>query len=281
LHPNVLLPAITCVLGVAFAGVLLARFARRHQAYHLVWAVGLVWYALAAGSEAVGGQFGWSGGLYRAWYITGAIGVAAYLGAGTLYLHRDPAFGSLTVVCVLAGSPAPLATGHLVIGLVCLAAAIVLTAVLSWRPTWFVHTVVVILVAANLVAAYQVLVAPVDLSLLPTSPDQVVSGQAFDAETRALTPPFNISGALVLVLGAVISGLHFRRSRSQPNRVLSNVLIAVGAFIPSLASGLTRFGITSLFFVGELLGLLFILAGFVLSGTPRPSHPRSGLVSSE
>ena len=32
----------------------------------------------------------------------GAIGVAAYLGAGTLYLHRDSAFGSLTVVCVLA-----------------------------------------------------------------------------------------------------------------------------------------------------------------------------------
>jgi hypothetical protein len=278
---NVLLPAITCVLGVAFAGVLLARFARRRQPYHLVWAVGLVWYALAAGSEAVGGQFGWSSGLYRAWYITGAIGVAAYLGAGTLYLHRDPAFGSLTVVCVLAGSPAPLATGHVVIGLVCLGAAMVLTAVLSWSPTWFVHAVVLLLVVANLVAAYLVLIAPVDLSLLPTGPDQVVSGQAFDAETRALTPPFNISGALVLVLGAVVSALHFRRTRSRPDRVLSNVLIAVGAFVPSLASGLTRFGITSLFFVGELLGLLFILAGFLLSGTPRAPERRSTLVSSE
>jgi hypothetical protein len=42
-------------------------------------------------------------------------------------------------------------------------------------------------------------------------------------------------------------------------------LIAVGAFIPSVASGLTRFGVTSLFFVGELLGLACILAGFLLS----------------
>ena len=45
------------------------------------------------------------------------------------------------------------------------------------------------------------------------------------------------------------------------------MLIAVGAFIPSVASGLTRFGVTSLFFVGELLGLVCILAGFLLSGS--------------
>ena len=45
----------------------------------------------------------------------------------------------------------------------------------------------------------------------------------------------------------------------------ANVLIAVGAFIPSVASGLTRFGVTSLFFVGELVGLVCIMAGFLLS----------------
>jgi urea transporter len=109
--------------------------------------------------------------------------------------------------------------------------------------------------------------APVDQSLLPTGPDQIVSGQAFDANTRALTPPFNITGAAILLLGALISGLHFWRTRALPNRVASNVLIAVGAFVPSLASGLTRFGITSVFFVGELLGLVCILAGFLLSGS--------------
>ena len=49
---------------------------------------------LAAGAEATGGALGWNPGLYRLWYATGAIGVAAYLGAGTLFLHRDPPFGA-------------------------------------------------------------------------------------------------------------------------------------------------------------------------------------------
>ena len=47
--------------------------------------------------------------------------------------------------------------------------------------------------------------------------------------------------------------------------MLSNVLIAVGAFVPSLASGLTRFGVTSVFFLGELAGMALIVAGFILS----------------
>jgi hypothetical protein len=54
---------------------------------------------------------------------------------------------------------------------------------------------------------------------------------------------------------------------------VSNILIAVGAFVPSLGSGLTRFGITSLFFVGEFLGLACILVGFLLSTSPRRPRP--------
>ena len=125
----------------------------------------------------------------------------------------------------------------------------------------------VVLLITSAIAAVRVFSAPVDLSLLPTSPDQVVSGQAFDPETRALTPPFNIAGALVLVLGAALSAWHFSRTRTAPGRVASNVLIALGAFVPSLASGLTRFGVTSLFFAGELIGMVCILAGFLLSGS--------------
>lgn len=269
MHPNVVLPAATSAIGFAFWVVLLARFLERRQPYYLVWTFGLLWYALATATEALGGAFGWSPGLYRTWYVTGAIGVAAYLGAGTVYLHTDPGFRSLTVVCVLGASVPALVANHLDIGFTGLASAIVLTAVLTWRPGWFSHAVVVLLVAASLVATYRVIGAPIDTSLLPSGPDQVVSGQAFDADTRALTPPFNISGALVLILGALISAVHFWRTRTLAPRVASNVLIALGAFIPSVASGLTRFGVTSLFFVGELVGLGCILAGFLLSGPAR------------
>jgi hypothetical protein len=71
----------------------------------------------------------------------------------------------------------------------------------------------------------------------------------------------------------MLSAWHFWRTRARPRRVASNVLIAAGAFVPSLASGLTRYGITSVFFVGELVGLVCLLAGFLLSGSPARVDP--------
>jgi hypothetical protein len=207
--------------------------------------------------------------------MTGAIGVAAYLGVGSVYLHREPGFGSLTVVCLMLACAPALAAGYLQIGLSGLAAAIVLTTVLNLKREWFAHAGFVILLAASAAAALAIAIAPLDVSLMPVSPDQVVSGQAFDARTRALTPPFNISGAALLLFGAIASALHFWRTRADPTRVASNVLIAVGAFVPSLGTGLTRFGITSIFFVGELLGLVCILAGFLLT-TYSLVEPRRG-----
>lgn len=275
MSPNILLPSLTSLIGLTFAAMMAQRFLARRQPYYLIWALGLLWYALADASEALGGAYGWNPAIYRLWYLTGAIGVAAFLGAGTLYLHRDPPFGSLTVICVLGAGVPALATDHLLIGFLGLGSAIVLGAVLTFRPHRFAEAATIILVIASIAAAYLVLTAPVDTRLLPVTADQIVSGQAFDAETRALTPPFNIAGALVLILGAALSAIQAIRTRELSNRISANILIAVGAFIPSVASGLTRFGVTSLFFVGELLGLTCIMAGFLLSTRPRRSadHP--------
>lgn len=276
---NVIIPSTTSLLALVFTLLMAQRFVSRRQPYYLVWSLGLLWYALATGSEALGAALGWNVGIYRTWYLTGAIGVAAYLGAGTLYLHQDPPFGSLAVICILGASVPALATNHLDIGFTGLACAIALGFVLALRPSAFAHATTAILVAASVVAAYVILQAPVDASLLPTSPDQIVSGQALDPYTRALTPPFNIAGALILILGAALSALQAARSRQLSNRMAANILIAVGAFVPSVASGLTRFGITSIFFLGELVGLACILAGFLLSArtpsaspSPRPAR---------
>jgi len=170
------------------------------------------------------------------------------------------------VICVLGASVPALATDHLVIGFLGLGAAIVLGAVLTFHPSRFALAATALLLVASVAATYWILTASVvDPTLLPTSPDQIVSGLAFDAETRALTPPFNIAGALILILGAVLSALQAMRSRSLSNRLTANILIAVGALIPSIASGLTRFGMTSVFFAGELVGLACIFVGFLLS----------------
>ena len=165
LHLNVLLPAVTSLLGFGFAGLLLARFARRRQAYYLVWSLGLLWYAVAAGTEALGGAQSWTPGLYRAWYITGAIGVAAFLGAGTLYVHREPAFGSLTVICLLAACAPALAGRHTAVGLLGLASAGLVTAVLTCDHAWFAHAVFRCCLVASALAAIQVLNAPLGQSL--------------------------------------------------------------------------------------------------------------------
>jgi hypothetical protein len=275
-NPNIVLPALTSALGFWFVALLFARWSQRRSPALFAWGLGVLWYAIAAACEALGGLLGWNPMSYRIWYLTGAVGVAAYLGAGTVYLHREPGFRSFAVVCVLLASAPALATGHLLIGFLAIGAATVATLVLSWKPARFGDAIFALLLVATVAAAIRILfLAPVDTALLPTSPDQIVSGQALDPESRAVTPPLNLSGAVLLVAGAAASALHFARTRDQPTRVLSNVLIAVGAFIPSLASGLTRFGYTSVFFVGELLGLLCILAGFLLSGRPASANAES------
>jgi hypothetical protein len=82
---------------------------------------------------------------------------------------------------------------------------------------------------------------------------------------------FNIPGALLLLLGALASACQLWQRQGAANRVAANALIALGAFIPSLASSLTRFGESSEFYVGQLIGVLCLLAGFLLSeATSRP-----------
>ncbi len=49
------------------------------------------------------------------------------------------------------------------------------------------------------------------------------------------------------------------------SRVPATILLAIGGFIPSLTSGLSRFGITETFYLGELLGVVFLFAGFLVS----------------
>ena len=49
------------------------------------------------------------------------------------------------------------------------------------------------------------------------------------------------------------------------SRVPATILIALGGLVPSITSGLNRFGITWAFFLGEFLGVLLIFIGFLVS----------------
>lgn len=265
MHPNALLPLISSLLSFLFAALTLDQYLHRRKTYQLVWTVGMLWYALSAGTEFLGGALGWSVPLYRWWYLIGAIGVAAYLGLGTIYLLARGAFGWLAIAALVVGALPAVFSGYRETGFGALAAAALLVLVRWRRPTWFAHAFLAVTLVGTALAAIVVFSAPVDASLLPKSADQIVNGQAFPAYVRIITPLFNITGAFALSLGAAYSAFQFWRARTMPRRLVSNVFIAVGAFVPGLTSGLSRFGITSAFFVGELLGVVLIFVGFLVS----------------
>jgi hypothetical protein len=54
-------------------------------------------------------------------------------------------------------------------------------------------------------------------------------------------------------------------SSTADTRVPATILIAIGAIIPAITSGLNRFGDTSGFFLGEFLGVVFLFLGFLVS----------------
>lgn len=274
-----LLPAASSILCWIFAGMLLNQWRQRRKPYQLIWAIGLVFYALASAADASGRLSGWSATSYRVWYFFGAVGVAAWLGMGEIFLFRTGAFGELVALCMFGGAiPAMIRGGKLMdahndvashaaitLGL-CGIGAAVLLAVIAWeKPEWLGRATFAAVAVGTVIAGVQVLAAPVDLSQIVDPATGVPTGNAMPDLVRLMTPLFNISGAGAMFMGAVYSAWTFWRKRASGERVVSNVLIALGSFAPSLTSSLNRFGFTEVFYWGELLGVLLIFAGFLAS----------------
>ena len=198
---------------------------------------------------------------------------------------------------------------------VSLAAAALVAVVTHRARWAMAPTVAAILVAASLLVVVLGVTVPVAAPGFAINPETGGPvGDAFPYSLRVLTPPFNVTGAFALVFGAFYSAYIFMpkrrllrpperpfvvgligrglavpvnfvaslpqawaayRAGSLNPRVPATILIALGGFIPSWTSGLTRFGFGSAYYVGELLGVLFIFAGFLVSieawGVVRPS----------
>lgn len=310
---NVLLPLLSSVTSLVFAGLVFTQWSRRRHAFQLVWALGLLWYGISAGTEFWGSAFGWSEPLYRAWYLIGAFYVAAWLGMGTVALLARSRFGYFVAGSLLLSALITLAAGakYAASGSSAAAAlACVVVAIATAAMTWRRRDLSAFVPGAGLVLgsiAVAVLVLSADVAAPGYALDPVTGvpvGEAMPAALRPLTIPFNVGGALALVCGAVFSAYVYMPKRkllhgrplppvvaqlygaiavavnlaaSLPNavgallrgelhsRVPATLLIAVGGFIPGVTSGLNRFGITWSFFLGELLGVLFIFAGFIVS----------------
>ncbi|HEX9679895.1 MAG TPA: hypothetical protein VGA32_00455 [Anaerolineales bacterium] len=221
----------TAVMAVFTVSVLSRYFVRRNPAF-LFWGIGLAMFGAASFGEAYL-ALAWSPVIFFVWYFFGAVLNAAWIGQGTVYL--------------------------------------------LFRRRW-VHVVTAILVLGSLAALVLMLQVMPRLdashftSALPISEQyrEIMPAVSEGATVRLTTPIFNMYGLLTLVGGALWSAFLFWRKRVLPNRVVGNVLIAVGALSIGFASTLTRLGYGSLLYIGELVAAVLMFRGFLMASAPQP-----------
>jgi hypothetical protein len=228
---NQVLPFISTAIMLVFTLSVLKRWFARRKAHFLFWGIGLAMFGAGSFAEAYFALGRWSAPIFFIWYLFGAALNAAWLGHGTLLLLA--------------------------------------------RKRW-VQVVTALLIAASLGATGLMVQA-----ILKADGSSYTAGVAISEQYRELMPPiadgglvrlttpfFNIYGLLTLVGGALWSAWLFLRKQVLPNRVAGNVLIAAGALSVAMASTLTRMGVGSYLYLGELVAAGLMYAGFLLAARP-------------
>jgi hypothetical protein len=96
-------PLATAVLGFVYVGLLVAQFVKRRKMHQLMWAIGFLFYAVAAIMEAWSQSVGsWDATVYRV-YIVLAASLVGFLGNGEVYLlFRKRIWGDIYLAFNLA-----------------------------------------------------------------------------------------------------------------------------------------------------------------------------------
>jgi hypothetical protein len=221
------LPFLSTLVTFAFAAAVFARFLKRRGPHLLLWTIGLLFYGIGTLSEVILG-FAFSGLMLKLWYLSGAMLTAAWLGQGTVHLLVRKRGVALTMTGVLT--------------------------------------------AISLLAATLVLLAPLTPAAASYNVTLAISSQYKDILTRggltiALTILLNIYGTLTLIGGAIYSAIIFWRKRVLLNRMIGNVLIAIGAMAPAMAGSFVKLGLPDLLYLSELIGVVLMYIGFVQTTT--------------
>ena len=110
----------------------------------------------------------------------------------------------------------------------------------------------------------------VDLLMDKLVPGIVVGGQALGAGgefPRVMSLPFNITGTIFLLGGALVSVWRFAKKDEYAYRMWANVLIALGTVVIAAAGGMARAGESRGLYAAEMVASAILLAGFLLAGT--------------
>jgi hypothetical protein len=222
---TIVILALTTVLALGFAALVADQWLHRRQPYQLVWAVGLAFYGIGAGAELLGGALGWNALLYQAWYLAGAVWVAAWLGLGTIYLLARTRFAFAFAASLLLAGLFTFLTQQrydyansgiapvLYAGIAAIAAIAI--AALGWRRSeaW-AHVAAGVIVAGTLASAAMMLLVSLPAPGYALDPATgTPTGELLPGYLRLMTPFMNISGAFALVLGALYSAYVFMPKR--------------------------------------------------------------------
>jgi hypothetical protein len=228
------------IVTFAFASAVFYRFSHRKGMHLLMWGIGLVFYGLGTLGEVIL-SMEYSPFVLRMWYFSGAMMTAAWLGQGTIFL----------LIRKRGVAPA-----------------------LTWG-----------LLAVSLGAAFLVFTAPV-----ATGPGVYDVSQAASVQYRSimdrsalmtlLTVLLNIYGTVALVGGALYSAFLFWRKRVLVQRMLGNILIALGALMPALAGTFLKLDMADWLSASQLIGAVIMFSGFLLATANKPAARRVGAASS-
>jgi hypothetical protein len=128
------------------------------------------------------------------------------------------------------------------------------------------------LAVAATAAAVTIAVAPVDAqALAATAAGRPPANGALGGHAFLWAIALNSVGTLLLVGGAALSIVRRRNVRA-------NVWIGCGALVVALATGLSRGGEYSYVYIGQLLGIVLMFAGFTLPARARQVEPRTAAV---
>ncbi len=257
---TVLIPAATAILAIVLAVALLDQWRERRRTFQAIWGLGMLFFGIAAGCEAIAAAAGWNEALYRTWYLTGAVWTAGWLGLGTAFLLARTRFGyAFAFALFLAGLFTFLTqrrfeyegAGSTPI-LYFIAAAILALAIAV--ETYFQNErwpriaagAVVAATALSLVLMATTTLAAPGYALDPETEQPIAA--LFPGSLRLLTPFMNVTGGFALAFGALFSTYVFMPKRrvlpysldaEQPgDQFLFNLLIAPVALAVNFVASL-------------------------------------------